>query len=79
MHNFSASNLQYMEEHVWPGLKYLNMNTVVFPIYWETIEAEKDRYDFVLLDGLIIQARNNIWFCFGSDYGKFLSNLSSVF
>lgn len=68
MHNSSASNLEYMEEYVWSRLKDLNMNTVVAPIYWETIEPEKDIYDFNLLDGLIIQARNNnmhltlLWF-----------------
>lgn len=68
IHNSSASNLRYMEENVWPNLKDLNMNGVLVPIYWETIEPEEGTYTFELLDGLIEQARENemklvfLWF-----------------
>lgn len=68
IHNSSSSNLEYMEKRVWPNLKDLNMNSVIVPIYWETIEAVEGIYDFTLLDGLIKQARENemhlifLWF-----------------
>lgn len=68
IHNSSSSNLEYMESNVWPNLKGLNMNSVIVPIYWETIEAVEGVYDYTLLDGLIRQARENdmhlilLWF-----------------
>ena len=57
IHNSSASNLKYMEEKVWPNLRALNMNSVIVPLYWETIEPVEGTYCFELLDGLIAQAR----------------------
>lgn len=57
LHNSSASSLNYMEDHVWPNLEGLNMNSVLLPIYWELIEPEEGVFDFALLDGIIMQAR----------------------
>lgn len=57
IHNSSASNLDYMKEHVWPALRELNMNSVIVPLYWETMEPQEGIFDFTLLDGLIGQAR----------------------
>lgn len=68
LHNSSASNLDYMTKNVWPNLKGLNMNTVILPLYWETVEPTEGTYDFTLLDGLVAQARENemhlvfLWF-----------------
>jgi len=68
IHNSSASNLEYMNTHVWPNLKSLNMNSVIVPLYWELIEPKERHYDFSLIDGLIQQARENsmrlifLWF-----------------
>ena len=68
IHNSSSSDLTYMENHVWPQLKGLNMNSVIVPLYWETIEPTEGEYCFDLLDGLITQARANdmklilLWF-----------------
>ena len=68
VHNSSASSLEYMKEEVWPKLKGLNMNSVIVPVYWETIEPEKGNYQFGLVDALIAQARENqmhlilLWF-----------------
>lgn len=68
LHNSSASDLTYMEREIWPRLKGLNMNSVIVPLYWETVEPEEGRYDFTLLDGLVRQARENqmhlifLWF-----------------
>ena len=55
IHNSSASSLEYMERHVWSNLEGLNMNSLIVPLYWETIEPEEGRYQFGLLDGLIGQ------------------------
>lgn len=68
IHNSSASSLEYMERHVWSNLEGLNMNSLIVPLYWETIEPEEGRYQFGLLDGLIGQARKRnihlifLWF-----------------
>lgn len=68
VHNSSSSSLKYMDEHVWPTLQGLNMNSLVLPIAWETIEPEENHYDFSIVDGLIQQARENnmklifLWF-----------------
>lgn len=68
IHNSSASSLEYMAEKVWPALRELHMNTVIVPVYWETVEAEEGSYDWKLVDGLIDQAKNEgmhlvfLWF-----------------
>lgn len=68
IHNSSSSNLEYMKKAVWPQLKDLNMNAVIVPIYWQTVEETEGVYDFALLHGLIMQARENdmhlilLWF-----------------
>ena len=68
IHNSSASNLDYMKEHVWQALRELNMNSVIVPLYWETMEPQEGIFDFTLLDGLIDQAREEqkhlifLWF-----------------
>ncbi len=68
IHNSSASSLEYMEQHVWNNLEGLNLNSLIVPLYWETIEPEEGSYRFELLDGLIRQARERnthlifLWF-----------------
>lgn len=68
IHNSAASSLEYMEKQVWPNLEGLNMNSVIAPLYWETIEPEEGNYRFDLMDGLIAQARERgmhlifLWF-----------------
>lgn len=68
IHNSSASDPNYMEEHVWKNLEGLNMNSVIVPLYWELIEAEEGVYRFELLDSLVQQARERnmhlifLWF-----------------
>ncbi|MDE7310604.1 MAG: DUF5597 domain-containing protein [Eubacterium sp.] len=68
IHNSSSSDLQYMETEIWPRLKGLHMNSVIVPLYWETIEPAEGEYHFELLDGLLEQARKNelklifLWF-----------------
>lgn len=68
IHNSSASSLSYMQEKVWPALSGLHMNSVIVPVYWETMEPEEGQFDFTLPDVLIRQARQNdmhlifLWF-----------------
>lgn len=68
LHNSSSSDLEYMEEHVWPYLRGLNANTVLLPATWETIEPSEDEYDFSLIEGLLKQAQREqmklvlLWF-----------------
>jgi beta-galactosidase GanA len=65
--NSSASNLEYMHP-IWKKLKLMNCNTVLTPVYWELIEPEKGRFDFILLDSIIESARKHemklvlLWF-----------------
>lgn len=68
LHNSSGSDLQYMEEHVWPGLRKLGGNCYLTPVYWECMEPEEGVYDFNLVEGVISQARREgvrlilLWF-----------------
>lgn len=68
IHNSSASSLEYMEQHVWNNLEGLNLNALIVPLYWETVEPEEGCFRFGLLDGLIGQARKRnmhlifLWF-----------------
>lgn len=66
--NSSASDLRYMEEHVWPQVRGLGLNTLIVPVSWELLEPESGRFDFTLPDGLIAQAEREgvrlvlLWF-----------------
>ena len=68
IHNSSASDPAYMDEHVWPALRGLHMNSVIVPVYWELIEETEGTYQFESVDSLISQARREglklvfLWF-----------------
>ncbi len=68
IHNSSASNLEYMEENVWPFVKDLNINTLIVPVSWELVESIENSFDFEIVDGIIKQARREnvrlvlLWF-----------------
>ncbi len=65
--NSSFTSTEYMSSF-WPKLKAMNLNTVLAPVYWELIEPNEGKYDFVLFDELIKEARKNelklvlLWF-----------------
>lgn len=67
--NSSATSMENMEP-IWPKLKAMHLNTVLIPVYWELIEKEEGKFDFSLLDQLIIKARKEdlklIFLWFGS-------------
>jgi hypothetical protein len=57
-----------MSKQAWPRLAAMNLNTVLAPVAWESIEPEEGRFDFTLMDGLLEGARQNklrlvlLWF-----------------
>ncbi|WP_316796050.1 DUF5597 domain-containing protein [Pedobacter agri] len=65
--NSSSSNTDYMKP-IWGKVKNLNANTILAPVYWELIEPEEGKFNFELVNDLIISARKNdlklifLWF-----------------
>lgn len=65
--NSSATSMESMEI-IWPKLVDMNLNTVLTPVYWELIEPEERKFDFSLIDDLILRARKEnlklvfLWF-----------------
>lgn len=65
--NSSASSLSYMAP-VWEKATAMHFNTVLLPIYWELLEPTAGKFDFLLVDSLINQARRQqlhlilLWF-----------------
>lgn len=65
--NSSFTSMEYMQP-VWAGLKAMNLNTILVPVYWELIEPSEGEFDFKLYDELIEEARNHelklilLWF-----------------
>jgi len=65
--NSSASSNEYMRP-IWKKVKMMNLNTVIAPVYWELMEPVEGKFDFSLVDSLIINARLNkmklvlLWF-----------------
>jgi hypothetical protein len=65
--NSSATSMESMET-IWTKLTDMNLNTVLTPVYWELIEPEEGKFDFQLIDDLILRARREdlklvfLWF-----------------
>ncbi|MDR6764571.1 hypothetical protein J2Y38_004805 [Flavobacterium sp. 2755] len=65
--NSSATTMESMEP-IWEKLTDMNLNTILTPIYWELIEKEEGKFDFSLVDELILRARKEnlklvfLWF-----------------
>jgi beta-galactosidase GanA len=67
LHNSSNSGLAYMHP-IWERMAKKNLNTVIAPVYWELLEPEEGKFDFTLVDSMIMGARNKdlhlviLWF-----------------
>lgn len=65
--NSSATSMESMEP-IWSKLTDMNLNTVLTPIYWELIEPQEGKFNFQLVDDLILRARKEnlklvfLWF-----------------
>ena len=65
--NSTASSARFMDS-IWPKLKKLNLNTVIAPVYWELTEPVEGKFNFQLVDDLIVNSRKNnfklvlLWF-----------------
>lgn len=64
----NSSGWPGMLPHVWTAIEAMHANTLEVPIYWEEIEPEERKFDFSLIDTLLIQARQHnvrlvlLWF-----------------
>ena len=56
VHNSAAYDPDRMEAEIWMKMDQSNLNTLIVPVYWETLEPEEGRYDFSLVDSLLEQA-----------------------
>lgn len=56
VHNSAAYDPERMEIEIWEKMEQSNLNTLIVPVYWETLEPEEGKFDFTLVDALIKQA-----------------------
>ena len=67
LHNSSTGGLEYMRP-VWKRMADANLNTVIAAVSWELVEPVEGKYDFVLVDSMIVGARKEglklivLWF-----------------
>ena len=64
--NFSA--FPDMMERAWPTFKAMNLNTIEYPVYWNVIEPEENKFDFTEFDQILRGLRSQgfraviLWF-----------------
>jgi beta-galactosidase GanA len=64
----NSSGWPGMLPQVWQAIEAMHANTLEVPIYWEQIEAQPGKFDFSLIDTLLLQAREHnkrlvlLWF-----------------
>lgn len=67
LHNSTCGGFEYMRP-VWKRMAEKNLNSVIATVSWELIEPEEGRFDFALVDSMILGARKEdlrlilIWF-----------------
>ncbi len=64
----NSSGWPGMLPQVWRSIETMHANTLEVPIYWEQIEPQPGKFDFSLVDTLLVQARHRnkylvlLWF-----------------
>jgi hypothetical protein len=64
----NSSGWPGMLPNVWANIEAMHANTLEMPIYWEQVEPEPGKFDFSLIDTLLVQSRKNkvhlilLWF-----------------
>ena len=78
LHNSTVSGAEHMRP-VWEQMKQKNVNTVLAPVYWELIEPQEGKFDFALVDTMILGARKHnlhiviLWFgAFKTTYSTYV-------
>ncbi len=67
LHNSSAGGFKYMRP-IWKNMAKKNLNTVIASVSWELVEPEEGKFNFELVDSIVIGARREnlklvlIWF-----------------
>ena len=67
LHNSSTGGVEYMHP-IWKRMADANLNTVIASASWELVEPVEGKYDFVLVDSMIMGARKEslklivLWF-----------------
>jgi len=67
LHNSSSSSREYMKD-IWPKLEASGMNTVLAVVEWSLVEPIEGKFDFMVVDNLIEDARTHnlrlvlLWF-----------------
>ena len=56
VHNSAAYDPDRMETEIWQKMDQSHLNTLIVPVYWETLEPEDGRFNFELVDSLLEQA-----------------------
>ena len=57
VHNSAAYDTEKLEAQIWKNMDSSHLNTLIVPIYWETLEPEEGTFDFTLADTLLEQAQ----------------------
>jgi hypothetical protein len=52
----NSSGWPGMLPNVWAGIEAMHANTLEVPIYWEQVEPEEDKFNFSLIDTLLVQS-----------------------
>jgi hypothetical protein len=64
----NSSGWPGMMPQVWSAIEAMHANTLEVPIYWEQVEAQQGKFDFSLVDTLLMQGREHkvhlvlLWF-----------------
>lgn len=67
LHNSSTSGTAYMRP-IWERMAQKNLNTVIAPVFWEFLEPQEGKFNYTLVDSMILGARKQnlhlviLWF-----------------